>query len=93
MNKLERVAEKRASVVRERLNIRKNLALAFAYRELGFSKSGISKKVDVTESTSKKYLRELSEINEIPNVDMILPSTAEELDINRSFDEIEVYEE
>jgi DNA-binding MarR family transcriptional regulator len=82
MTDLDELAQRRAQYVKEQLGIRKRLALAFSYRELGYSTSGLAKKLDVTEGTTKKYVRQLDKNEQIErDVYKDVVKTKEELEI------------
>lgn len=55
-----REAIKRGRFLARRHGIRDNVALALAYRELGYSYSGIAQKVEVGESTVKQWMEQIA---------------------------------
>lgn len=52
----DREAERRAQFLERRYDFRSPKALALAYRELGYSHSGIARRIDSTEATVAKYM-------------------------------------
>lgn len=82
MDEIIQVAQKRAEYVRNEIGVRQRLALAYALRELGFSHSGLAKRLDVTEGTTKKYVQQLDK-NESISRDMYN-------DVAKNVNEIEI---
>jgi len=73
----DRVAERRAQTLRRETpwggDDRRRIALALVYRRLGYSHSGIAKRVDVTEATVVSYMVEVIDIYGERAVETALP--------------------
>ena len=57
----DREASQRAQFLERHHDLREPVALALAYRELGYSHSGIARKIGVTAATVGKYMEEIAE--------------------------------
>lgn len=57
---ISREVKKRAAFIERTSDLSDNEALALAWKERGFSPSGIAKRVDVTEDTVAKYLERIA---------------------------------
>lgn len=57
----DRHANERAAYLTRRADLSENKALALAYRELGYSHSGIAKRCGVAESTVDGWMAEISD--------------------------------
>lgn len=54
-------ARQRGRYLARRHGLRRDVALALAFRELGWTASGISSKIDVTEATAAGWLDDIAE--------------------------------
>lgn len=57
----KRYVRKRGEYLKRVSSLRENICEALAWREIGYSKSGIAKKMDTTESTVKSWMEEVEE--------------------------------
>lgn len=91
----DRVAERRAQTLRNETpwddDDRRPIALALAYRRLGYSHAGIAKRVDATEATVESYMQEVAKVYGERAVETALPDDlAEWPDGSFPFDRIDV---
>jgi hypothetical protein len=56
-----RWVDRRSQYLAQEYGVRERLARAVAWSELGYSSSGIGKRLDVTEGTARSYLGEIEE--------------------------------
>jgi hypothetical protein len=56
-----RWVDRRSQYITQEYGVRERLARAKAWSELGYSSSGIGKRLDVTEGTARSYLDEIEE--------------------------------
>lgn len=53
--------EERARYLKRATRLKSTESLALAYREMGYSRSGIAKRLDITEQTALDYIESISE--------------------------------
>lgn len=57
----DRQAAKQGAAFARRFGLRKRVGKALAYKRMGYSASGVAKRLDVNESTAKGYLNDLAD--------------------------------